>query len=580
MRLPFILALASSSLAFAASQSPVQGPLLEDGRLVFPEGAELSRALTPAEREYIAQHPELTQQNPFSDRIGGPRPPGPIACPGEYAPAQAILVSWDGTTSQNAILATMIRHITTTGNADAYVVVDTSAEQTTASTSISANGANMARVKFFVRTTDGIWIRDYGPRFVYLGTRNTPGQGAVRGIIHHTYNRPTRPNDNAFSGWFGPSGFANKKFSVYELGLTHGGGNYHLDSINRSFATELIENENVGISQADIVQTWHDFQNVNTTIMPPFPTSIDSTQHIDMWMQIISDNRVIISDWPNNAGSVQDVICDNAAVQLAGMGYTVYRLPARSLSGVHYTYANMVICNDLVLLPSYTNATIGAAGHNAQALNTIRQAFDFNNDGTPDKTIVQVPSDALATSAGVMHCIVMHVPAHSGAAGVNGLAPTAHITTLNAATNLTPGQSFPLTWLTDDDKDIGTIDIHFSANGGVSFPRTVAANISDSGTLNWSVPSNPTTKGRIRVTVRDLDGNSSTDINDINFTIAGTPCPSDLNLDGITDDQDFVIFAGAYEELLSPLGDFNNDSMTDDADFVIFASGYEALLCP
>ena len=32
------------------------------------------------------------------------------------------------------------------------------------------------------------------------------------------------------------------------------------------------------------------------------PRSVDATQHIDMWMQIYDDNKVFISDWPNNVG--------------------------------------------------------------------------------------------------------------------------------------------------------------------------------------------------------------------------------------------------------------------------------------
>lgn len=570
--------LAVSCLALAQSERhAASGPIIEDGRLVFPEGADIPRSMTQAEREYLALHPRVS--GPFTDRVGGPRPPGPIACPGEYAPAQGILMAWEGSTAQNNILATMCRHITTTGSADAYVVVDTAGEQTSANTIISNAGANMSRVKFFVRGTDTIWIRDYGPRFIYVGTRDVPGQGAVRGIVDHEYNRP-RPNDDAFPLWFGPSGFATRKFGVYDLGMVHGGGNYHLDSVGRSFATQLIENENENLTAGQIVSTWSDFQNVNTTLMPAFPTSVDLTQHIDMWMQIISDNRVIISDWPNNVGSTQDVICDNAAVQLAGMGYTVFRLPARSIGGTHFTYANMVICNGLVLLPTYNNTTMTSAGHNAQALAAVQQAFDFDGNGTSDKTVVQVPCDVLASSAGVMHCIVKHVPAHSGAPGLNGQVPTAHISTLNGAASLNPGQSFPLTWLTDDDKNIGTIDTHFSANGGVSFPLTVAANIADSGSLSWLVPNHPTGNARVRVTVRDLDGNVGTDINDIDFTITGTPCPADMNLDGVVDDSDFVSFAAAYDEYTTLLGDFNNDGFTDDADFVVFASAYDSLTCP
>lgn len=65
---------------------------------------------------------------------------------------------------------------------------------------------------------------------------------------------------------------------------------------------------------------------------------------------------------------------------------------------------------------------------------------------------------------------------------------------------------------------------------------------------------------------------------------ATTDCPADLNDDGLVDDSDFVLFAGAYNELLASgpfgLADFNGDAAVDDTDFVDFASAYNELLCP
>lgn len=66
-------------------------------------------------------------------------------------------------------------------------------------------------------------------------------------------------------------------------------------------------------------------------------------------------------------------------------------------------------------------------------------------------------------------------------------------------------------------------------------------------------------------------------------------CVGDLNGDGLVDDDDFVIFAFAYNELLCPTfptlysccpADFNGDGQVDDADFVQFAAAYDALICP
>lgn len=58
------------------------------------------------------------------------------------------------------------------------------------------------------------------------------------------------------------------------------------------------------------------------------------------------------------------------------------------------------------------------------------------------------------------------------------------------------------------------------------------------------------------------------------------PCPADLNFDGLVDDVDFSIFAGAYDRLTTTDGDLNVDRFTDDADFSMFAVAYDALLCP
>ncbi len=58
------------------------------------------------------------------------------------------------------------------------------------------------------------------------------------------------------------------------------------------------------------------------------------------------------------------------------------------------------------------------------------------------------------------------------------------------------------------------------------------------------------------------------------------PCPADLNFDGVVDDLDFSIFAGAYDRLMTTDGDLNVDRFTDDADFSHFAVAYDALLCP
>lgn len=74
----------------------------------------------------------------------------------------------------------------------------------------------------------------------------------------------------------------------------------------------------------------------------------------------------------------------------------------------------------------------------------------------------------------------------------------------------------------------------------------------------------------------------------IDYRCLTSACIGDLNGDGLVDDSDFVLFAGAYDILVCPTdpsigccpADFNNDGLVDDSDFVLFASAYDALLCP
>ncbi|MFO0861068.1 MAG: hypothetical protein U0570_10955 [Phycisphaerales bacterium] len=72
------------------------------------------------------------------------------------------------------------------------------------------------------------------------------------------------------------------------------------------------------------------------------------------------------------------------------------------------------------------------------------------------------------------------------------------------------------------------------------------------------------------------------------FGPSAAPCPADLNGDGLVEDADFSLFAGAYNILdcadpAMPAGcpaDVNGDGFVDDADFVLFVSAYNELLCP
>ena len=487
MPFPFVvptlkpLILICAWILLASSSSAQQPPQ-------YPEGEKVPRSMTSEEALWVAANPLSNKHQATAP------PPGSIYCPPEYAPMDGILIAWEGGGTWTGILAKMAAEITTTGDADVHCMVDSASEKSTAEAKMINNGVDMNRVVFHVVSTDTIWIRDYGPRYIY--------QGEVRSIVDHTYNRP-RPNDNKqpefFSGALG--------HERYEIPLTHGGGNYHLNGLDVSFATRLINNENTHLTEKQIHDYWMDFQNLDTQFFTPLPSSVDSTQHIDMWLQAISDDEVVISDWPSQSGSTQDQICDDAAVDMAAAGFTVYRTPARKLSGNHYTYTNVVMCNDLVLIPTYTNGTISQ--YNSQALATWQAAM-------PGKTIVQINAQSIVTSAGVLHCIVMHLPAHMG--GVN---PTGHLITPNGGESYSAGEQVSIQWISDDDVQAVSSELQFSLDGGATWPTTIASGLPATGNYSWTIPSSNTSQGRVRVVVADGSGNTGSDLSDGDFSISG-----------------------------------------------------------
>ncbi|MBT5584136.1 MAG: hypothetical protein HOJ54_09045, partial [Phycisphaerae bacterium] len=441
---------------------------------------------------------------------------GPIRCASEYEPMAGILLAWEGGSSYTNIIRQMAVSITTIGQADVFIACDSSSEANTVQSTLNSYGADMNRVHTVVRNTDTVWIRDYGPRYIY--------EGGCRAIVDHIYNRP-RPNDDDYSSYFKNT----VGHAYYEHNLVHGGGNYHLNSTGVSAATELILNENQGMSQTQIVDIWRDYQNVETYIHDAFPTSVDSTQHIDMWMQIVGDTEIIISDWPQSAGSTQDQICDGAAVYYASLGWTVHRTPAFDSGWTHFTYTNMVLCNGLVLLPKYADIS---DTYDNQAFATVQAAM-------PERQVVQITCDDLAYSAGVMHCICMHLPAHVG--GVN---PTTCVRAPLGG-SYEPGDTISVQWISDDDEfEVVNVDVQFSHNGGQTWD-TVETATADDGLHYVVAPDVSTSNGLIRVLARDADGNVGGDVSG-EFEIVGTAVPGDVDGDGVVNVNDVLLIVSNW----------------------------------
>ena len=426
---------------------------------------------------------ELKLPLPIAQRDGRTPPTGAIHCPAEYELCEGLFFSWQGYTST---ITSMVVPLTTRDpDATAFIVVDSASEQSSVYTTLVGAGADMDQVEFIIRSTDSVWIRDYGPRFIF--------EDGQRAIVDHTYNRP-RPNDNLFNDyvstlWAEPQ---------YQIPLTHGGGNFHLFSNGDAFMTELIVNENSGLTEQDVIDYYAEYQGVNLTITEPFPTYVDSTQHIDMWMLPVGDDKVILGAYDFDPPRR---ITNEVAADFVARGYTVYRTPGWTSGGTHYTYTNAVIINDLVFVPKFNDS------RDAQALAVFQAAM-------PDHDLIQVDCSSIIQAAGAIHCIVMHVPSYP-----LGPIPTALVSDPNGGELLTVGEDYELRWTARDDIAVTAIDIFLSTDGGATYPYEIALGEPNDGRFTWNALALNSETCRVKIVAHDGDGNSAEDVSDADFTI-------------------------------------------------------------
>ncbi len=472
-------------------------------QMTYPltDGAALPRMPTAAEKEWMHKNPQSIA------KLANVQPQGTVVSSTEYQPSEAIIYGWSGSTSWKTILAQMAKQITTVGQADVIVVVANATDLAAMTSLFNTNNVNMSRVRTITGALNSIWMRDYGPRIQY--------ESGVRVIVDSIYYS-TRPLDNAIPTVLAAA--LNKPH--YALNLLHSGGNYHMGESGVGYATRLAVDDNPSLSESQISALFQSYYGMFTRWQTQLPWSVDATGHVDMWFMPIDTNKIIISSWPANVGSAQALTCDAAAIDMQNRGFTVYRVPARLINGVHYTYVNSVICNNLVLIPSYTNTTVSQ--YNAQALAAWQAAL-------PGKTVVAIPCQNIISAAGAMHCIVMHYPTHTG-----GNNPVVYVRSPNTAQQLSPTNAVSVQWISDHVRTITSVDIQLSLDEGVTF-TTVAANEANDGAYTWIVPDEYSTSARIRVLARDALGNTGSDQSDVSFAINGMQ-----QRNGDLDHDDFI----------------------------------------
>lgn len=426
---------------------------------------------------------------PFAlDLSGVEMPPtsGVIASPPEYDPADGVLFRYSAG-SWPAVVTECVAKLTGDPAHDeiAYVVVQNAAQQNSATAAFSAAGADLSKVQFITLPTDSIWLRDYGPHFVWQS-------GALAIADSHYY--PTRPQDN-----FIPTLLAEDVLQIppYAMGLYYSGGNFQPGPNRSGFVTSLVQQDNPEMTLSEIAGLYRTYQGIDTLhVFPRLPASVDGTGHIDMWMYLVDADDVIISRFLPGSNATAIQITENAVPYMQNLGFTVHRVPAWNKGYTHYTYTNAFRVNDRIFVPIYGKGNPAYLDEDQRALQAWTEAAGSG------VTIVPIDCYSIIPAAGAIHCIVMQVPRYTAS------MPSAHVLSPDGGELLVWKNQHDLSWAASDDTGVTSVDLDLSTDGGQTFPYPIATGEPNDGHFAWTVPYAPTPKGVVRVTAHDADGNA------------------------------------------------------------------------
>ena len=325
-------------------------------------------------------------------------PPDSILyAPAEFDSVAGVLFAWE---AYSTLLTDLIKEVAEDDTA--WVVVDNSTEQTSVYNTLNNSNVNMNQVVFEVSPTNSVWMRDYGPWWIY-----EPGNR--RAIIDLTYNRP-RPQDDFFPELFAESFGVN----YYGLGLVEAGGNMLLDGKGAVIISDIIFDASQGfdpnLTQDQLRQYFLEYFGVHKVIITPYLLN-DGTGHIDMFVKIINDTTIIVGEYENQSAGYPGnyEICNQVANQLAnetngdGRPFNIIRMPMPPYSnGITYTYVNSLLVNNKILVPIY-----GFTDSFANDSDVLTQYEEI----IPGSEAIGFDCNQIITANGAIHCIAMKVPA-------------------------------------------------------------------------------------------------------------------------------------------------------------------------
>lgn len=265
-------------------------------------------------------------------------------------------------------------------------------QQANAEVTLENNGVNADYVHFILNRTPQdmqdpqFWIRDFGPRTVFVNGRHA--------FLDFTFDKNQHQRSNDVPKTLG----SFLQFPVYEFDLEFSGGNLQVTSDGHGFMTNHILHENPLKTEDEVEEIlMHAFGLETLTIYKGLLPEYDGTNHIDMWLMVLSNREILVGEYL--FGQPGYVETEAAVSDLLSKGYIVRRIKqkANHMSvGFHESYTNSIIVNDVVLIPRHGTFLDREAEITWQTL-------------MPRKVIITVDTSTIIQYAGALHCVTQQI---------------------------------------------------------------------------------------------------------------------------------------------------------------------------
>lgn len=336
--------------------------------------------------------------------------------PAEWEPQQAIWLAWPHQRNDWPgkfaaipwVYGEIVRHIS--ANQQVKLIVRDAAMEAAATDALSRVHARLENVAFYRIPTNRVWVRDSGPTFV------TDGREKI--ALDWRFNAWAKYNNWRFDNRVPEQIVAADRLTrvqpmyrgspvVLEGGAIDVNGAGALLTTEECLLSQDVQCRNPGLGREDYDQIFADYLGIDQVIWLSHGIVGDDTHgHVDDITRFVAKDRVVTvverKRKDDNYPILQRNLKRLKATRLAGRPLDIVELPMPAPLSfedvrVPASYANFLICNRVVLVPTFNDPA------DRTALNILADCF-------PDREVIGIHAVDLVWGFGTLHCLSQQEP--------------------------------------------------------------------------------------------------------------------------------------------------------------------------